>query len=107
MVGMNDCCSLGSGALTPADAAHHAATFKILAEPSRLQLLSALAAQGCQPQTVGALARLTELSQPTVSYHLKKLTDAGLINRTVVGREVFHTIVPEPFAQLRTVLQMD
>ena len=50
---------------------------------------------------------ITGLSQPTVSHHLKKLSDAGLLKKTRVGRTVTHEVQPELFAELRTVLQMD
>lgn len=47
------------------------------------------------------------LSQPTVSHHLRKLVEAGLLEKTRAGRTVTHRVRPELFAELRTVLQMD
>ncbi|MCS5480323.1 metalloregulator ArsR/SmtB family transcription factor [Corynebacterium sp. YIM 101645] len=102
-----DCCSLGTGPLSDDEAARYAALFKILAEPARLRILSQLAAGGCGPVSVNELTELVGLSQPTVSHHLKKLTDAGLLERIREGRNVTHRVRPELFAELRTVLQMD
>ena len=101
------CCSLGKGPLTTDEAERYATLFKVLAEPTRLRLLSQLAADGCGPITVNELTEMTGLSQPTISHHLKQLTDAGLLTKTRVGRTVTHQVLPELFAELRTVLQMD
>lgn len=101
------CCSLGAGLLNDSEAEHYAALFKVLADPGRLQLLSRLAEKGCEPMSVSELAQSSGLSQPTVSHHLKKLTDAGLLEKTRTGRTVTHRVCPGPFADLRAVLQMD
>lgn len=81
--------------------------FSGLADPARLRLLSQLAAEGCGPVSVGELTETSGLSQPTVSHHLKRLTEAGLLDKVRVGRTVTHQVRPELFAELRTVLQMD
>lgn len=47
-----------------------------------------------------------ELSQPTISHHLKVMTEAGLLDRRRDGRCVIHQVRPEVFTQLRTVLQI-
>lgn len=104
---MNDCCALNSGPLSDDEAAHYAELFSCVAEPARLRILSEIAGCGCDPVTVNELAERIGLSQPTVSHHLKKLTECGLINREQQGRTVTHTVVPEAFAELRGVLQMD
>ena len=101
------CCSLSTGLLTHAEADRYAQLFKVLADPARLRLLSQLAEDGCGPISVSELAAQSGLSQPTVSHHLKKLTDAGLLTKTRQGRTVTHQVLPGPFAELRTVLQMD
>ena len=101
------CCSLGAGPLTDQEAERYAALFKVLADPARLRLLSRLAAEGCGPVSVGELTKSSGLSQPTVSHHLKRLTEAGLLDKARVGRTITHQVRPELFAELRTVLQMD
>lgn len=105
--GLNECCSLGAGLLGEADAATYASFFRVLGDPVRLRLLSQLAAEGCGPISVSELAAMTDLTQPTISHHLKVLTDAGLLEKERVGRVMTHTVRPQVFAQLRTVLQMD
>ncbi len=104
---LSECCSLGSGPLSDDEAGRYAALFKVLAEPARLRILSQLAAGGCGPVSVNELTERLGLSQPTVSHHLKKLTEAGLLHRFREGRTVIHSVRPELFAELRTVLQMD
>lgn len=101
-----DCCSLGTGPLSPDDATRYAGLFTALADPARLRILSEIAAGGCAPVTVGDLTTAVGLSQPTVSHHLKKLVDAGLLDRVRDGRRVLHQVRPEPFAALRRVLQI-
>lgn len=81
--------------------------FSGLADPARLRLLSQLSAEGCGPVSVGELTETSGLSQPTVSHHLKRLTEAGLLDKVRVGRTMTHQVRPELFAELRTVLQMD
>ncbi|HJG43617.1 ArsR/SmtB family transcription factor [Corynebacterium phoceense] len=100
------CCSLGEGLLEESDAARFAALFGLLADPTRLRLLSQIADAGCAPMSIGDLVALTGLTQPTVSHHLKRLTEAGLLTRTKEGRTVTHAVVPEAFAELRSVLQI-
>lgn len=100
------CCSLGTGPLTQAESARYAGLFKVLAEPVRLRILSQLAAAGCGPVSVGELTEMMGLSQPTVSHHLKMMTEAGLLERHRDGRTVIHQVRPEVFTQLRTVLQI-
>lgn len=101
-----NCCSLGRGPLSDAESDRYAALFKVLAEPVRLRILSQLAAGGCGPVSVNELTDLMGLSQPTISHHLKRMTEAGLLERLPEGRTVLHRVRPELFAELRTVLQI-
>lgn len=101
------CCSLGSGPLTDDEASRYAGLFKVLADPARLSLLSRLAAEGCGPVSVTELTQMSGLSQSTVSHHLKKLTDAGLLEKVRKGRNITHRVRPELFTELRRVLQMN
>lgn len=100
------CCPLNTEPLTNEQATRHAALFKELAEPVRLQIISLLLAKGCQPATVSQLTEHLGLAQPTVSHHLKRLTEAGFLERRQEGRTVFHTVRPQAFADLRTVLSI-
>lgn len=100
------CCSLGSGLLTKSEAERYSILFTALSDPTRLRLLSRLAAEGCGPVSVAELTELSGLSQPTVSHHLARLTEVGLLNKVRVGRTVIHRVRPQLFAELRTVLQI-
>lgn len=103
---IQQCCSLGTGPLTQDESVRYASLFKVLAEPVRLRILSQLAATGCGPVSVGELTEMVGLSQPTISHHLKMMTEAGLLDRHRDGRTVIHQVRPDVFAQLRTVLQI-
>ena len=87
-----------------ADAEELATTFKALADPARLRLLSFIASQ---PKAEACVCFLTEpvgLSQPTVSHHLKVLKDAGILDREKRGTWVYYRIVPERLEAIRAVL---
>lgn len=104
---VSTCCALNAGVLSDAEATTYADLFKVLADPERLKLLSRVAEKGCAPLTVNDLTEASGLSQSTVSHHLKRLTDAGLLVKQRQGRFVTHCVRPELFAKLRTVLMMD
>jgi ArsR family transcriptional regulator len=89
--------------LSEDDAAELAGSFKVLADPVRLRLLSLIASrpgETCACELVGALDR----SQPTVSHHLAALHDAGLLTRQKRGRWVWYRAVPERIRALRDAL---
>lgn len=101
------CCTpLLAAPLSDADADQLALTFKALADPVRLRLLSLIAAA---PDGTACSCDLEEpvgKSQPTVSHHLALLADTGLITKEKIGRWVNCSIVPERLAQLREVLSV-
>ena len=65
------------------------ATFKALADPTRLELLRLVAAQAA-PVCVCDLVDRFELSQPTISHHLRVLREAGLLEMSKVGVWAFY-----------------
>ena len=89
------CCNPVTGTVLDAAAAERlAAVLKALAEPTRLRLISLIAAHGAAGQA--CVCDLTEpvgLSQPTVSHHMKQLVDAGLVTREQRGRWAHYTAV--------------
>ena len=98
------CAPVLAGRLETKQAEELAETFRALGDPGRLRLLSFLAAQ---PGGEACVCNLTEplgLSQPTVSHHLKVLTDAGLLGREQRGRWVYYWLLPEPIELLRSAL---
>ena len=101
-----DCCALGAGPIDAAEAEHLAQRLKALSDPTRLQLLSHVAARGCGSVCACDLTEPLGISQPTVSHHMKKLVDAGLLTREQKGRWAHYTAVPSAFAELRDFLDL-
>jgi ArsR family transcriptional regulator len=81
-----------------------AGALQVLADPSRLRLLSLIAAHADSEACVCDLTEPLGLSQPTVSHHLKVLTDAGLLDREQRSRWVYFRVRPEPIELLRGAL---
>lgn len=101
----NACCaSLLGSPLDEADAVDLAATFKALADPVRVRLLSLIANAADGRACSCDLEEPVGKSQPTVSHHLSVLADAGLITKAKVGRWVMCSIVPERLAAVRDAL---
>ena len=101
-----DCCALGAGPIDAVEAEHLALRLKALADPTRLQLLSHVAARGCGDVCACDLTEPLSISQPTVSHHMKKLVEAGLLTREQKGRWAHYSVVPSAFAQLRAFLDL-
>lgn len=100
------CCSLMSGPLGTHEAERIAVLLKSLADPTRLRVLSHVTAQGCDSVCACDLVDVLEISQPTISHHLKKLVEAGLLTRQQRGRWAHYSVVPERFTELRNVLDL-
>jgi ArsR family transcriptional regulator len=99
------CCpSIGEAPLGETEATGLARAFAALADPARLRILSILAsaAEGevCVCDLVDPIGR----SQPTVSHHLRVLSEAGLIEGDKRGRWVWYRVVAARLAELRGVL---
>jgi ArsR family transcriptional regulator len=88
------CAPLVREPLTAAEADQLAATMKALADPTRLRLLSIVAASKDSEACVCDLIEPVGLSQPTVSHHLKILTTAGFLTRSKRGTWAYFTLVP-------------
>ena len=101
-----DCCRpLGAPTLSEDEAASTAALFKALGDPARVRIVNLLASQGgevCACEFEPALG----LSQPTVSHHLKKLTEAGLLDREQRGKWAYFSINPEAASRLAGVVDL-
>jgi ArsR family transcriptional regulator len=99
------CCPTGLDApLTRDVATELAGLFKALADPARLQLLALIKASENGESCVCDLTDPLQLSQPTVSHHLKVLIDAGLLRREKRGTWAWYAIVPDRLAELAEVL---
>lgn len=95
------CCSpLLAEPLSDEQSAQIAPLLKALADPVRLRLLSLVAAHADGEACVCDLNDAFELSQPTISHHLKVLHELGLLERNKRGVWVFYRIRPEALADL-------
>lgn len=81
-----------------------AKVFKALGDPVRLRLLSMIASRAGGEICVCDLTPAFELSQPTISHHLKLLKQAGLIDSERRGTWVYYRLLPETTDRLAAVL---
>lgn len=102
--GVEPCCPpLNERPLTEEEAVRTAAMFKALGDPVRLRLFSAVASHEggeacvCDISDVG-------VSQPTVSHHLKKLKEAGLLTSERRGTWVYYRVEPSVIAAMGQML---
>lgn len=87
------CCSPVTGGVLAVDAAERLArVFKALGDPTRVRLLSLIAAHADGEACVCDLTDPVGLSQPTVSHHLKQLVEAGLITREQRGKWAYYRV---------------
>jgi ArsR family transcriptional regulator, arsenate/arsenite/antimonite-responsive transcriptional repressor len=100
------CCRpLAAPALSEEEAEATAQLFKALGDPARVKILNVLATRD-EPVCVCELTPAVGLSQPTVSHHLKKLTEAGLLAREQRGTWAFYTIDPEAAGRLAALADL-
>jgi ArsR family transcriptional regulator, arsenate/arsenite/antimonite-responsive transcriptional repressor len=100
------CSSLGATAMSDEDAGTTATVFKALADPGRVRIVNLLAnADG--PVCVCDLTPKLGLSQPTVSFHLKKLVRAGLLEREQRGVWAFYSVNRQVLRRLATIFELD
>ena len=88
------CATVDGSALTAGQAADLAPMFKALGDPVRLRLLSLIAASGDEA-CVCDLTEAFDVSGPTISYHLKTLRQAGLVDCERRGTWVYYWIRPD------------
>ncbi|RKN10558.1 ArsR/SmtB family transcription factor [Streptomyces radicis] len=82
-----------------------ARVFKALGDPVRLRLLSLIASRQGGEVCVCELTPAFEVSQPTISHHLKLLRQAGLIDGERRGTWVYYRVLPEALEGLAAVLR--
>jgi ArsR family transcriptional regulator len=88
------CAPLTQETISVADAETFSRRLKALADPVRLRLVSIVAASEGQEACVCDLIEPVGLSQPTVSHHLKILTEAGFLSRSKRGTWAYYRLVP-------------
>ncbi|ORB61486.1 ArsR/SmtB family transcription factor [Mycolicibacterium tusciae] len=92
--------------LTTAQATEMALKFKALSDPVRLRLLSSVASHAGGEACVCDISPGLEVSQPTISHHLKVLRDAGLLTSERRASWVYYTVVPEVLGSLSSLLSV-
>ena len=83
-----------------AKAEEFANLLKAVSDPTRLQILAMIAKADQKEACVCNLTTPLQLSQPTISHHLKKLSEVGLINRERRGTWVWYSLNSERWGQI-------
>ena len=99
------CVPLGGPLLDEDEALATAELFRALADPARVRIVNRLAI-GSGPVCVCELIEPLGLSQPTVSHHMKKLLDAGLVDREQRGRWAYFSLRAEAVEKLALVADL-
>ena len=86
------CAPLSEPALTDAEALELEQVFKALADRHRVKILNRLHAAAGEAVCVCDFETLLELKQPTVSYHLKQLLEAGIVRREKRGAFAYYSL---------------
>jgi ArsR family transcriptional regulator, arsenate/arsenite/antimonite-responsive transcriptional repressor len=101
------CCTpLASETIDPTRADDLAKKLKALADPTRLRLVSIVAASEGDGACVCDLIEPVGLSQPTVSHHLKILMEAGFLTRSKRGTWAYYKLVPGALGELSQLLDV-
>src|SRR5215475_6681374 len=98
------CTTLLRQPITAGQAADLAHRLKALADPTRLRLVSMVAAHDGGEACVCDLTEPLGLTQPTISHHLKILMQAGLLRRQKRGVWAYYSLVPGALGALSAVL---
>ncbi len=101
-----DCCApLAAPALSDEQAEATAALFAALADPARVRIVN-LVATSDVPVCACHLIEPLGLAQPTVSHHLKRLVDAGLLEREQRGKWAYFSLTPEASTRLAGLVDL-
>jgi ArsR family transcriptional regulator len=98
------CAPLADTALSAAQAEQVAPLLKALGDPVRLRLMSLVASHSGGEACVCDLTSAFDLSQPTISHHLKVLHEAGLLAREKRGVWVYYRARTEALASLGALI---
>ena len=96
------CCGPETEPLDPAASETLAARFRALSDPTRVAIVNRLAST--EECCVCDLNDAFDLSQPTISHHLKVLRDAGLVESSRRGTWAYYRLVPDAVGELRRTL---
>jgi ArsR family transcriptional regulator len=107
MVAPVACCRpLDDDGLTQDDVDATATVFKALSDPARVKIVHLLA-RNPEAVCVCELTPAVGLAQPTVSHHLKKLVQAGLLRREQRGVWAYYTLDREAFEKAARVFDLE
>jgi ArsR family transcriptional regulator len=98
------CAPLGADGLSEDEAAELERVFKALADRHRVKILNRLLAAGGEAVCVCDFEDMLALKQSTVSYHLKQLLDAGLVEREKRGSFAYFSVAPGALARVGELL---
>jgi len=102
------CCpALGAAAFDEPQTLELATMFKALGDPVRLRLLSLIASHPGGQACVCEISGTFDVSQPTISHHLKLLRSAGLLDCERRGTWVYYWVIPAALQQLSSVLNLN
>lgn len=102
-----ECCTALTGEPIDAGQAERIAPLlKALGDPARLRLMSLIASHEGAEACVCDLLPAFDLSQPTISHHLKVLHDVGLVERERRGTWVYYSVRPEALTALGTLFDV-
>ena len=96
------CCGPNTPPIDEVESESLAARFKALADPTRVAIVNRLAS--CAECCVCDLNAAFDLSQPTISHHLKVLRDAGLVESSRRGTWAYYRLKPDAVRELRQTL---
>lgn len=101
-----ECCpAIARDQITAEDAATTSALFKALSDPHRVRIVNLLGTSE-EPVCVCNVTDAIGLSQPTTSFHLKKLVSAGLLDREQRGVWAYYSLNRRALARLSGVFDM-
>jgi ArsR family transcriptional regulator len=100
------CAPLAEPALTDDEAGELERVFKALADRHRVKILNRLLAAGGEAVCVCDFEDLLGLKQPTVSYHLKQLLNAGIVTREKRGSFAYFALAPGALERVRDLLEL-
>jgi ArsR family transcriptional regulator, arsenate/arsenite/antimonite-responsive transcriptional repressor len=99
------CAPLGGAVLDGEEAAATAELFRALGDPARVRIVNLLATSS-EPICACELYDPLGLSQPTVSHHLKKLVEAGLLEREQRGKWAYFSLRRDAVEKLAAVADL-
>ena len=99
------CAPLGAPVLSEEETEATAVLFRALGDPARVRIMNVLATSD-GPVCICNLVEPLGLSQPTVSHHMKKLLEVGLVEREQRGKWAYYTLKPAAARKLLAIADL-